>query len=54
MTFDIDLLAFRSFVVLAIMKSFTTAAQELAISPSGLTKRIHSLERQLGHTAVGA
>jgi predicted acyl esterase len=37
--FDIDVSALRSFVVLAIVRSYTAAARELAISPSGLTKR---------------
>ena len=46
--FDIDVSALRSFVVLAITRSYTAAARELAISPSGLTKRIQALERQLG------
>lgn len=46
--FDIDVSALRSFVVLAIVRSYTAAARELAISPSGLTKRIQTLERRLG------
>ncbi|MFG1607632.1 LysR substrate-binding domain-containing protein [Actinoplanes sp. NPDC049265] len=45
---DIDVSALRSFVVLAIVRSYTTAAHELTISPSGLTKRIQALERRLG------
>ncbi|MFI5842105.1 LysR substrate-binding domain-containing protein [Catenuloplanes sp. NPDC051500] len=46
--FDIDVSALRSFVVLAIVRSYTAAAHELAITPSGLTKRIQTLERRLG------
>ncbi|WP_051797243.1 LysR family transcriptional regulator [Catenuloplanes japonicus] len=46
--FDIDVSALRSFVVLAIVRSYTAAARELAITPSGLTKRIQTLERRLG------
>jgi DNA-binding transcriptional LysR family regulator len=46
--FDIDVAALRSFIVLAIMRSYTAAARELALSPSGLTKRIQTLERRLG------
>ncbi|BCB75029.1 hypothetical protein Pflav_014390 [Phytohabitans flavus] len=59
--FDIDVSALRSFVVLATMRSYTAAARELAISPSGLTKRVQTLERRLGtplvirdHGGVGA
>ena len=52
MSFDVDLPAFRSFVVLAATKSYTVAARELAISPSGLTKRIRTLERQVGSPLV--
>jgi len=46
--FDIDVSVLRSFVVLAIVRSYTVAARELTISPSGLTKRIQTLERRLG------
>ncbi|MEU4157807.1 LysR family transcriptional regulator [Actinoplanes sp. NPDC026670] len=46
--FDIDVSTLRSFVVLAIVRSYTAAARELTISPSGLTKRIQALERRLG------
>ena len=45
---DVDVSVLRSFVVLAIVRSYTAAARELAISPSGLTKRIQTLERRLG------
>ncbi|MFD0746214.1 LysR family transcriptional regulator [Phytohabitans flavus] len=44
--------ALRSFVVLATMRSYTAAARELAISPSGLTKRVQTLERRLGTPLV--
>ena len=50
--FDIDVSTLRSFVVLAIVRSYTAAARELTISPSGLTKRIQTLERRLGTSLI--
>ncbi|MFG2960197.1 LysR family transcriptional regulator [Streptomyces sp. NPDC048291] len=49
---ELDLTGVRSFVVLARTRNFTSAARELRISPAGLTKRIQSLERQLGTALV--
>ena len=49
---DLEFASLRSFVVLAGTRSFTVAARELAISPSGLTKRIQTLERQAGGRLV--
>lgn len=49
---DLEFASLRSFVVLAGTRSFTAAARELAISPSGLTKRIQTLERQAGGRLV--
>lgn len=50
--FDIDVSALRSFVVLATVRRYSAAARELNISPSGLTKRIQTLERQLGTSLI--
>ena len=50
--YDIDVTGLRSFVVLAVARSYTAAARELSISASGLTKRIQQLERRLGAPLV--
>jgi DNA-binding transcriptional LysR family regulator len=49
---DLEFASLRSFVVLAGTRSFPVAARELAISPSGLAKRIQALERQAGGRLV--
>lgn len=50
--YDLDVTVLRSFVVLAVVRNYTTAARELTISVSGLTKRIQQLERRLGTPLV--
>ncbi len=45
---ELDLGALRSFVTVSEEGSLTRAAPQLSVSASGLSRRIHQLERKLG------
>ena len=45
---ELDLETLRSFITVSAEESLARAAPLLFVSPSGLSRRIHELERQLG------